>query len=355
MARIKQRITLPGGETVWCTGNSIGDLISNLLARFPVTTATMKKEAPTLKAFIDTEFQPFIDGLADTTRATYESYIKYFILPFMGNMRMDDISVDIIQRFYNWMALERKPTVNRKTIERVGGFTSRIFRVAKAKHYIEETPFQKVLLNNKGKEAGHHKPLPDAEVDRIKKAIPTLADERQRLYMALLAYTGMRREEILGMRWEYINLQDGYGTVKNVVVYSNNAETIVKDSPKTKSSMRIFNIPTALKQILEPCQRENGFVIHGRTPEEPACYSTAQRTYRAAFKALGIWGAFNNHDWRATFARQLKDAGLSSAQGADLMGHADTRMYDTVYAPARKESIIKHKDTLEKLNQVYTL
>ena len=57
--------------------------------------------------------------------------------------------------------------------------------------------------------------------------------------------------------------------------------------------------------------------------------------------------SYDNHDWRATFATQLKESGLSSAQVADLLGHADTRMVETVYATARKEGILKYKNVVE--------
>ena len=77
--------------------------------------------------------------------------------------------------------------------------------------------------------------------------------------------------------------------------------------------------------------------------------SSFERMYRKVFKSLGISG-YNNHDWRTTFGTQLKEAGITSAQVADLMGHADTRMVEKTYAPTRHESIMKHKNTLERIN-----
>ena len=77
--------------------------------------------------------------------------------------------------------------------------------------------------------------------------------------------------------------------------------------------------------------------------------STLRRTYKSAFKELGI-SDYDNHDWRTTFGTQLKEAGITSAQVADLMGHADTRMVEKTYAPTRHEGIMKHKNTLERIN-----
>lgn len=105
--------------------------------------------------------------------------------------------------------------------------------------------------------------------------------------------------------------------------------------------------------ILRPYERLSGYVIYGENEETPASYSTAQRTYQQAFAVLGLKGHYNNHDWRATFGTQLKESGLSSAQVADLMGHADTRMVETTYARKRHEGVMKHREMLEMLNSTY--
>ena len=46
---------------------------------------------------------------------------------------------------------------------------------------------------------------------------------------------------------------------------------------------------------------------------------------------------------------------MTSAQVADLMGHADTRMVGTVYARAREEGIKKRHGDLEKMNKQYAV
>ena len=71
--------------------------------------------------------------------------------------------------------------------------------------------------------------------------------------------------------------------------------------------------------------------------------------YRSAFKHLGIVG-FCAYDFRTTFATQLKESGMATSAIADLMGHADTRMVETVYARTRKEGVMKHLDALEARN-----
>ena len=318
------------------------------------------KAAPTVRQFVEEVYRPsFMTGLAATTLANYEQYLRKDILPYMGDMPMNQVNVATLQRFYDWMANGkqhgRMKDLNRNSIARISGLASRIFKVAFEMKIIDDSPFKTTLLRNNGAMGEHHKALPDDEVDRVKRAIPYLKDQRQRLYMALLAYTGMRKEEVLGLRWECVHLAAGYGEVKTVVVFPRNCKAVIKSIPKTPYSQRTFLIPGPLRELLLPHERERGYVIYGENDETPASYSTAQRTYQQAFATLGLKGRYNNHDWRATFGTQLKESGMSSAQVADLLGHSDTRMVETTYARTRHEGVMKHQKALENLNSAYRI
>ena len=64
-------------------------------------------------------------------------------------------------------------------------------------------------------------------------------------------------------------------------------------------------------------------------------------------------GKFSSYDFHTTYATELCEAGLTTKQVGDLMGHADTRMVETVYARSREASVMQHLDFLNKLNSVY--
>lgn len=313
--------------------------------------------SPTLREYVDTVYrESFISGLAATTQSNYERYLQSYILPFMGDIQMKEITLSTIQRFYDWLATAKshgfKQDINKKSIERIGGLLSRILTIATEMRIIRESPFKPKLLRNNGRPAGHHKALPDDDVSRVKKEIENLPSEQQKVYMGFLIYTGLRREEILGLCWNKVHLSEGYGLVEDVVVYPNNNRPVIKPTPKTKQSERTFIIPEPLVDILSQVENKTGYVVHGRDVAKPISMSSFAKMYRKAFTILGIEN-YNNHDWRTTFGTQMKENGLTSAQVADLMGHADTRMVERVYARTRHEGVMKHKNTLERLNKPY--
>ncbi len=308
-----------------------------------------QRRAPCLEAFVKDVYRPsFISCLKPKTVANYEIYLSCYILPFLGNTPMHEITVATIQQFQNWMAEGAKhgmkKNLNAKTIDRVCGLTSRIFKVAKEMKLIEDTPFKSTLLKNPGEEAGHHQALPDEEIKRIRSEYPLLEDAQQRAYMALLVDSGIRREELLGLRWEDLNFDKRYGRIVRAVTYPGNNKPHV-DTPKTSSSHRTFPLPQSVVNVLKPIAKPSGYLFGG---EKPLCYSTASRLYRKAFQNLHIVG-YNNHDFRTTFGTQLKENGVTSANVASLLGHADTRMVETIYARTRHESVTKQLDTVEAL------
>ena len=313
--------------------------------------------SPTITEFVENVYCPnFMSTLSPTTMDNYTQYLNLNIRPFMGDMRMNDITVADVQRFMNWMATAsqrgRKNDLNADSIRRVCGLLSRIYAIAIDMKQAEDNPVKWNLLRNPGREASHHKAATDDDADYVKRHIPMLEDEQQRLYAALLVYTGMRRQEIMGLRWEDIHLDDGYGVICQTVVYVGSSRSAFVKCPKSKKSKRTFIIPKALATILEPCQQDHGYVIHGEDIDKPACYSRCQRTSRRVFETLGIKDKYCNHDWRTTYGTQLAEMGTTSKIGGDLMGHADSRMFERIYARSRHVGIMKQRETVEKLSQV---
>ncbi len=359
MATYKERVKL-GDKEKWVSGHSRQELhlaiaqvlMENGLLDDCLTKA--KPQIPTVREFVEQTYQKtYIDVLAPKTVENYKIYIKLNILPFLGDMQLDEVTVSTIQQFYNWMATAasrgRKKNLNRRTIERIGGLTSRIFKVAFEMKLIEDIPFKNTLLRIHAEEAGHHKPLPDNEIHRIKQRISQLTEPRERLYMGLLCYTGMRVEEILGLRWEDVHLPERYCEITHTVTYPGNNKACYRKGGKSTYASRTVILPEPLIAFLKSTPNQTGFLLGGETP---LCCSTYQRMRKSAFKNLGIEG-FDNHDFRTTFATQLCEQGISSKEVADLLGHADTRMVETVYARRRHEGVMKHSVLINQMNSAY--
>lgn len=357
--RIRQRAKI-GDQCVWLSGETqqeiLDDYLRQAIAAGLVVPADAVGEArvhktPTVRQFVEETYAPtFIARLAPKTVANYRLYLELNILPFLGDMPMDQVTVATIQQFYDWMATAgergRKKNLNACTIRRVSGLASRIFKVAMEMKIIPETPFKHSLLNIRAEDAGHHKAMTDAEIQRVRQAIPHLQDRDERLYMGLLAYTGMRPEEALGMCWENVVLEQQYAKVVQAVTYPGNSRAYI-GKPKTAHAARTVLLPKVLVDILRPEQQPRGFILGG---DKPWCYSHKARVSKRALAHLHL-EEYSDADFRTTFGTQMKEYGKTSAEVADLMGHADTRMVERVYARTRHEGVMKHLYAVEKITE----
>src|SRR5690606_36837958 len=71
--------------------------------------------------------------------------------------------------------------------------------------------------------------------------IATAKDHIHFIVFSLGVYTGMRRGEILGLRWKDINLDKGYLIINQTLNWTRSG-IIFQSSPKTKSSNRMVKL-----------------------------------------------------------------------------------------------------------------
>lgn len=169
----------------------------------------------TLKQFILEDYRPaFTTNLIPTTLKTYTFFEEHYIFPNIGDKPLDTITVKDIQTLMDWMAHGETNGLQKNlvdgTIDRLKGHLATIFEIAKEMSLINDTPVKNKLLKNNGDKSGHHKAMLPAEYAEVRKKALTLSNPRHQMYACLLAYTGMRIEEILGLKWELINLDAGY-------------------------------------------------------------------------------------------------------------------------------------------------
>ncbi len=121
-------------------------------------------------------------------------------------------------------------------------------------------------------------------------------------------HTGMRRGEILGLRWEQVDLRHGF---------------ILLDTTKN-GERREIPIDTTLEflfqDILEDAKSEYVFTDKNGKP-----YKGIKRSFKTALKEVGIRD-FRFHDMRHTFASHLAMKGVDLKTIQELLGHKSLNM-----------------------------
>ena len=170
-------------------------------------------------------------------------------------------------------------------------------------------------------------------LDEEKTATMLRAAEGSAMHIPLLLAvgSGMRRGELLGLRWSDVDLDAGTATVNQTLQEAGGR--LIVSPPKTAKSRRAVTLPSVVVDGLrahraeqarrtlagEPDWVDSKYVLaapHGG-PWRPAGFD---RSWRAFKKRYGIEIRF--HDLRHTHATQLLKAGVHPKVVSERLGHA---------------------------------
>jgi integrase len=149
--------------------------------------------------------------------------------------------------------------------------------------------------------------------------------------------TGLRRGDLLGLKWSSVDLEKGF---IRVTMEKTNEEAVVP-------------ISSRCREILEA--RVARKVVGGRVflDEEGRHYSesTIERYFKQAKAIAGITRRFRFHDLRHTFASDLGSQGVSDLLIAKALGHTSTDMTRR-YAKPSEESLRLVAEALDRKNEL---
>jgi integrase len=155
-------------------------------------------------------------------------------------------------------------------------------------------------------------------------------DEHLRQTVSVAMNTGMRKGEILNLRWDNVDLKHGFILLE-----------ITKNSER-----REIPINMSLRNTLQnlPRRIDGGHIFVN--PKKGKPYRDIRRSFPSALKKLGIQD-FRFHDLRHTFASQLVMAGVDITTVKELLGHkslAMTMRYSHL-SPSHKARAVELLDT----------
>jgi integrase len=149
-------------------------------------------------------------------------------------------------------------------------------------------------------------------------------------------HTGMRRGEILGLKWEQVDLKHGFILLE----ITKNGER--REIPIDNTLMIMFNsMPRGLESV---------YVFTDPRTGEP--YKSVQTSFETALKRAEIRD-FRFHDLRHTFASHLVMAGVDLTSIRELLGHKSLAMTIRYahLAPGHKRRAVNMLDKVLKSTQ----
>ncbi|GAA4899888.1 tyrosine-type recombinase/integrase [Streptomonospora salina] len=185
------------------------------------------------------------------------------------------------------------------------------------------------------------------DVPEAKRLLKVSADDRFHALYVLALCLGLRRGELLGLRWEDVDLDAGQLEIVHTLQRVNGSLRLVP--PKTDDSSRTVPLPGLCVQALRdhrkrqfaersdawPDWEEQGLVFPSRrgTPLEP---DNLRRTWEPLRRKAGLDGV-RFHDLRHTCVTLLLNLDVPPQVVREIVGHSDIGVTMTIYAHASLE------------------
>lgn len=176
-------------------------------------------------------------------------------------------------------------------------------------------------------------------------------EHRGKLPAMIMMYAGLRRGELLALTWDDIDL------VRQTITINKSAEVInnqirIKDGAKTKSSVRVVNIPSALSDYLtEQKKKAKSDIVCPAADGSYMSLTSWRRMWQSYIHALQQVNPhmpdFTGHWLRHTYATILYQAGVDVLTAKELLGHSKIQTTLDIYT--HLDSQFKSKN-IDKLN-----
>ncbi len=284
--------------------------------------------------------QKVANGLRATTARSYRMHIDGYIVPAIGHLRLRDVRPPHVEDLLRRAAAPRAKgkTPGPSTIRRIHATVRSAFATAKRQRYIAFNPAVDVELPRTSRPKAH--PWEPEELGRFLDH--SAADPLGPLF-ELAAFTGLRRGELLGLRWADVDVERSRLTVRRQIVQLGHA-TEVGPIKTAGGQDRVVDLDDATigallshrlrqeeqQQLLAEAWADTDHVF---TREDGSTLDprTVTKRFRELTQAAGL-RPVRLHDLRHGQASLMLAAGVPLAVVSKRLGHSSLAITSDTYS-----------------------
>lgn len=302
-----------------------------------LATGPQRKLKDYLEDWIENVYK---DNIRISTYVKYKKSIKYIVVE-LGDVWLQKLTPEQVRRFYTKMGKEKSKGglgLSSKTINNTHGVLHLALKNAVRWNYVSKNVCDLVtpprIVSREGT------PL---TLEQARKFLDGVKEHRLEALLTMAIVTGMRRGELLALRWSNINFEINTALVLHTVDYIPHYG-YVETEPKTKAGRRAISLPSFLIDMLKlhkdgvlERQHKQGDKWENRDlvfPDLKGGYSNPGYLLRVFNKLLVKAGVphMHFHDLRHSAATILLAMGVNMKVIQELMGHSDIAITLRLYA-----------------------
>ncbi len=309
----------------------------------------------------------------------YETFVK----ASLGNKRIAAIKKTDVKRFYNNLVDEKG--LQPSTVDSIHTIVHQLFSVAIDDEYIRVNPSDNAIRELKKSRSFVNEKRSALTYEQEKLFLRYLQENPEYLHwypiFAIMVGSGMRVGEVTGLRWNDINLEEGYIDINHTLVYY--SHRIVKpgekegcyfaiNSTKTPASKRIIPMLDFVKDafLMEKEKQEKARIKCKKSVDGYSDFIFVNRfgnvqhqgtLNRAIYRIIRdcnekqvelgkelLLPHFSCHSLRHTFATRMCERGVNIKVIQDVMGHTDIATTMNIYTDATQDLKIREFNSLNR-------
>ena len=299
--------------------------------------ANQKPEAKegTLGGWIDKWYKLYCrPGIRESTAATYEACIYTHIIPKIGTWELNEISTSKLDKYIAELLSNGKVKQDGKG----KGLSNEVVRKTHAliKSALERAVMEGLIKGNPAKNcevpSKHNQKVEILTQEEIKRVLIQAKEDGCFELLLLDISTGLRRGELLGLKWEDIDFESNVMSIRREVVMIKGKPTVTP--LKSESSYRSLILPKSMASILKRYKNEVDSEwlfpspIKQNMPRDPSAVrkKLSNVLERANCKHVRF------HALRHTFATVALQYGLDIKTLSSTIGHSSVELTIDTYS-----------------------
>lgn len=280
-----------------------------------------------------------------TYERSYQAPYQKHILPYFRNANLSDIKQKDIQFFLN-----NKSNYSYSSLQKMRTVLYGIFEYAIANDYCYKNPVKGTQLARRSTDRAGEKRA--YTYQQALKVISLAQNIKNGSDIIILLKTGLRRSELLALRWENIDMEKKIIHIRESV--SETGTGLEIHPCKSIKSIRDIPFDDELYDIFSK-MKQTGFVIKGQNGKNMNPHNWSYKRYAVVNKKIqqtaeqkGIaLPLLNPHELRHTFGSILYGRGVDIVTISKLMGHSSIEITVKLYV---HDSLEKKMEAIQKLS-----
>ena len=303
----------------------------------------------TVAEFLREKWLPTLDARV-STKDNCERNIARHIIPAFGGLRLQALTADRLTRFYRQLSASGHRYgggLAPKTVRNIHGAIHKALADARKWGYITHNPADDADPPKIKSVKARSRERKVWSPEQLRRFLESVRDDRLFAAWMLLATTGLRRGEVMGLRWTDLDLTRGALTVAEPRVVVN--YKVVGSDPKTEAGGRTIALDAATVDALRswkrtqakerlavgPVYTDGGLVF--TNPDGSAIHPQRfSDWFGQRAKAAGL-PRIRLHDVRHSYATAGLRAGVDTKVMSERLGHANVAITHDLYQHVLRE------------------